>query len=528
MQLLISVLIYIVRLSLFVGFVHALPRDERNAEQRFGNSDPGLPSNTLGVIRDAAILDFGGLSLGSRSNILSPIEPITDPHHRPSKRDESKKGQELFKRDCADGESATTWVSWRPGPVQCAPDPEPDFTCEEESTMVFSDLVDGQIHKTCRTTPEREEEKEKLLWESVRPIIDIRKEQDKRLGDQAKEQADIVEFERRRSVRARRGACLALGAVTFLPQDDVKDLTDEEIEGMMEPDESLDSTLLPDMDLEDYMVTIAPKPGKTLKVYNDEQLTAGPPILMAIMSLIKIAASAAKVAKAARAGAVTPSMANRVFNAFGGKTGGQRFINLKAKAKTTKASQKAVTAARSSDRIKRILNSSTFQDCLALGAQLPGELLKAIGQRPQPPTEMKFEVGNNIVTIDTKAEKKDNHGSPSDQPDRSILMLADADEDARNNNNVPAVTRQTAPDNYQRGDSRLLYEACGSVGNLNNKITLIQVWGGCCRFYDGDNCEPNTRMFAMTDREDGELRGKHNDAIGSYWCTFDPGCAGSP
>lgn len=65
-------------------------------------------------------------------------------------------------------------------------------------------------------------------------------------------------------------------------------------------------------------------------------------------------------------------------------------------------------------------------------------------------------------------------------------------------------------------------------GGHDNEITAVGVKDGCCAFYDGENCEGNTFLFAMTDRQDGELTGKENDAISSVWCTFDKLCNGKP
>lgn len=64
--------------------------------------------------------------------------------------------------------------------------------------------------------------------------------------------------------------------------------------------------------------------------------------------------------------------------------------------------------------------------------------------------------------------------------------------------------------------------------DFDNSVTDIEVWGGCCSFYDGQLCEPGSFMFSAQDREDGQLDGPHNDAISSMWCTFEPNCKGAP
>lgn len=310
---------------------------------------------------------------------------------------------------------------------------------------------------------------------------------------------------RQRKIRARRGACLALGALTFIPESDTTQLSDDEIEGMQEPELDPDSPI-PDKDLEDYMVHIY-----TLPTVQIEMETAGFPNFGA---LINAAEAAGKVA----------SKAAQVFSKIGGKTGGKRFMDAKSLDKTTKASDNAINAAKGSETVKRILKSDTFQECLALGATLA---TTAAGvKRDDAKTTMKYQNGTQVMEIDLNAEKKDWKPSPADQADTAIVMVGDQNTDAQPDGE-PNLIIQTFPDNYYR-DNRLAYQDCGKAGSFDNSLTLIQVWGGCCKFYDGENCEPETGMFLMTNREDGQLDGAHDNAISSFWCTFDPNCAGAP
>jgi hypothetical protein len=182
--------------------------------------------------------------------------------------------------------------------------------------------------------------------------------------------------------------------------------------------------------------------------------------------------------------------------------------------------------------VKKITKSDTFLDCVAVGATM------AAGQkakRDARPVESQRKIvdmkaGGYLVTIDLDAKKDDLHPVPDSNADSAILVVADASEDAKANNNEPRILWQTWADSYHR-QNRIGYESCNSLrenNDQNNAWTLIQVWGGCCNFYNGENCEADSGLFAMTNREDGDIHGKGNDAVSSFWCTFDLGCKGAP
>ncbi|KAF2814144.1 uncharacterized protein BDZ99DRAFT_459854 [Mytilinidion resinicola] len=218
---------------------------------------------------------------------------------------------------------------------------------------------------------------------------------------------------------------------------------------------------------------------------------------------------------------------------------------LKDPQKTVKASDQAIDAAKKSDLVKRIVKSETFQDCVALGATLAateaGNIKLATHDVPSWNTTtttrkhrrqdlgiatklQNVRAGDYYISIDLDAAPMNHFPSPAEQADQTIVMVADPNTDAQPEGN-PSINIQTWPDNYNR-NRRVVYQTCSSIES--NDITLMQVWGGCCKFYDDEKCSPDTSLFSMTNRQDGQLKGKDNDSISSFWCTFDLNCAGAP
>jgi hypothetical protein len=155
-------------------------------------------------------------------------------------------------------------------------------------------------------------------------------------------------------------------------------------------------------------------------------------------------------------------------------------------------------------------------------------------KRDARPVESKRKIenvkaGGYLLTIDLDAKKEDLHPVSDSSADSAVVVVADISEDARDNNGEPRILWQTWPDSYHRAN-RIGYESCNSLKGTdqNNAWTLVQVWGGCCNFYNGENCEADSGLFAMTNREDGDINGKNNDAVSSFWCTFDLNCKGAP
>ncbi|CAI6340909.1 unnamed protein product [Periconia digitata] len=147
-------------------------------------------------------------------------------------------------------------------------------------------------------------------------------------------------------------------------------------------------------------------------------------------------------------------------------------------------------------------------------------------RRAEKKTKWDYDVEGMKVTVDMNAPKPQGNEKPSpeDQASKAIVVVLDKQTDA-GEDGEPDFIWQTWPDNYKR-DKRVPYEGCLNLNSLDNSITLVQVWGGCCAFYDDHDCKK--KMFTQTNRENGQLRGDHNDAVSSFWCTFDENCSGSP
>jgi hypothetical protein len=110
---------------------------------------------------------------------------------------------------------------------------------------------------------------------------------------------------------------------------------------------------------------------------------------------------------------------------------------------------------------------------------------------------------------------------------QSIVKLGLDTDDAAGNGGTKDWT-STYPDRINR-PGRLVYEDCQVIpGDLKNKVTAVETWGGYCSFYADSDCKQSFYMFSMTDRENWQLGGKHNDNMEAVWCTFEANCAGAP
>jgi hypothetical protein len=309
--------------------------------------------------------------------------------------------------------------------------------------------------------------------------------------------------------------------MTFLAEVDVEALGELELEGLIEPD---DHSHVPDIALEDYMVTIKLPESVTVPGTN----TAGFNPAAIAKALVRFFKGGPAGGAAAQRPPIPIQPGARLFGGAnkGEGTGSSRFAALRKGATNIihkRARPEAKSAAGKSQAVQNILKSKTFQECLAIGAGV------ALGQvatkREEARNKYTTEYGSkHILEIDLDAQKKNNYPAPEDN-ETTILMVMDANTDAGEDED-PDGYLSTYQDNYNRED-RLRYEGCGSV-LYSNEVTLLQTWNGCCKYYDGDNCEPETGVFKQTDREDGELRGKNNDAVSSYWCNFDRNCTGAP
>lgn len=318
--------------------------------------------------------------------------------------------------------------------------------------------------------------------------------------------------------------------MSFLPEEDVQALDEQEFEGLIEPDAQ---SYVPDIEIEDYMVTITTG-SRTAAVTNIEMETAGPNFGAIIKALVRAFKSGAPGGNAAKRPEIPVSKPARVWSGAkkGPGTAASRYASLRKKdsyLNANGASKDAVNAASKSEKVKKILKSETFQECLSAGAGQALDALPSVhSKRQQNSNKIEKDIGGNLkLIIDLDAKEKNNYPSPEDNPN-ILILVADETTDA-GEDETPNVQLKTFQDGYNR-DDRLYYEGCGSFKgwSVNNQITLLQSWNGCCKYYDGENCEPDTGLFKQTDREDGQLKGKDNDAVSSFWCTFDPNCAGAP
>ncbi|PVH92232.1 hypothetical protein DM02DRAFT_733809 [Periconia macrospinosa] len=416
--------------------------------------------------------------------------------------------------ECPSGQSMSTKTASQPG--KCAPDDERDKKCEGKDTFAFKTVGgNGKMSTSCRSTPEKEKAKSEKLWKAQEPVS-------KGISNDKKNDDDNG---RKRRIRARRGACLALGAVTWIAPDDINSLTAEMISGLQEPE---NDSPLPEKDLEDHMIEIKEKP-ETGKIAVDFESTetAGPG--GAIVSLFKSIASWVKNnlfrGKGGNAAEAAAKAASLFKTAAPNKSGGRQFNDLrdpKHPQKSIQASEKAVTAAKNSGSVQKIFKSQEWLDCVAIGAVA---VSGAASKREVKEFKHEFQTSDGkvfITSLNLDAKKEDAHPSPN--PRMGVLVVGDVDLKAER----PKMRMSTYPDSYKRPD-RIHYEQCTSLaGNpVNNALVRLQTWGGCCAYYDGEHCEGRAKLVIYDSTED-ELKDGNSKVISSFWCTQDPNCHGAP
>lgn len=318
--------------------------------------------------------------------------------------------------------------------------------------------------------------------------------------------------------------------MTFLPEADVSVLGELELEGITEPD---DLAHVPDKDIEDYMVSISSNAddagglvarGFKLNFGGGKGGGGGGGGGRKSLNL--------KGYKQWKGNAEARTMIARPARIFGGKSKGPesgpvRYAELRNprsnRNREKQARPEAVEAAKKSSAAQNILKDKTFQECLLIGAgtALGHGLTK---RESSDRLEMIDEESQLKVVIDLQAPPSENHPSPVED-ERMIMMFYNEDTKSTGNQDTRAA-RFTYLDNYDRYD-RIPYAACGNIYDKDNdRITWLETWNGCCRYYGEHDCHMG--LFSQSDREDGKLKGDHNDAISSYWCTFDLNCAGAP
>ncbi|CAI6338037.1 unnamed protein product [Periconia digitata] len=412
--------------------------------------------------------------------------------------------------ECPEGQSKSTKTASQPS--KCAPDDERNKKCKGKDTFPFKKIGDdGKMSTTCRSTPEKEKSKSEKVWKAQEPISK---------GANEKQRNDR---DKKRRIRARRGACLALGAVTWMPSADIDELTDDIISGIQEPE--ADSPL-PDKDLEDHMIEIKEKPAQVAAVVVERDLDSRGGLGSAFGQIFKFLSKLFKKGGGKAAGAAAnAAKVFRVAAAPSRNGGGRQIKNLrdsKSVQTSMKASDKAMNAGRSSQVYQKLLKAQDWLDCVAMGASAVAD---AASKREVKEYNHEFsaEDGKKFnVNINLDAQKEDVHPSPN--PETGILVVGDISFDAE----TAKMRMATYPDSYKRHD-RIQYEQCHSLAgtDLNNALVRLQTWGGCCAYYDGEHCE-NKANFIMYNRADEKLKDGDSKVISSFWCTEDPNCHGAP
>ncbi|PGH20075.1 hypothetical protein AJ80_03725 [Polytolypa hystricis UAMH7299] len=401
-------------------------------------------------------------------------------------------------KKCPEGETAETRRANRKVDNEadyepsCAPDDDPNHKCDDKNTYDHRHAVDGKIKHTCRSTRKTQEDKQKKYKERV---------------DSAKGKKDVNDKDKRNKARrTRAGWCWLMLASIEAPAfttEELQDLTQDELDGMIDtwPDENI-LTPPDEGEIPDHKVKISP-----------------------ILRVSTVGESSA-AGFGGIASAVIRFFA-KLFGKAGKGSGGGGSSGIRSAVKELKtggrsaASGKAIQSAKSSTKVQKMLKEPRYLDCLSTA---PAIMLSHAGL---PQNNKAFDGSSAEVDVDW-----------SRKPDPKLKPLPEGTEDQRitlhfsdeTDKSHSAIPLQTYHDSYIRA-FRLYYEACQkpkALYDLDNKITDVNTQGGCCAFYDGGNCEADTIMFAMTNRQDGKLRGDHDNAISSFWCTFDLGCNGAP
>lgn len=305
--------------------------------------------------------------------------------------------------------------------------------------------------------------------------------------------------------RGRMGFCFTLLAgVGAWDMAEIEKMTSDQIDGLV--NEWPEDPNLPDpaSNIEDYMVNVAQ--GAKAAITGDIEMdVAGPPVVMAIRGLVKLFKG--------------------LFSAA--KNVGPKAIKV-IKAGNRPASAAAKDAAKQSSTVGKIMKDQRFLECVATTA---GVAASAAAAEVAAKNVKDIAINDLHISIDwTRTDDHSINPVPDEFTDRTLTLVLGVNTDASD-----SAVLVTYPNEYRGYTNRINYETCMATKSwsngkedYDNSVTDIEVWGGCCIFYDGQLCEAETAMFALQDREDGQLDGAHNDAISSVWCTFQDQCKGGP
>ena len=187
-----------------------------------------------------------------------------------------------------------------------------------------------------------------------------------------------------------------------------------------------------------------------------------------------------------------------------------RLLGKGAKSGGGKGAKPPKYAPKGSDKSKktidRFVNDKAYKDCLKM---IPGTLSGG---------HTKLVIGDEVPPGGFKADE-------ADPPLQVKLCNA---EDCGNNYHTGEgkAELQTFPDALFRYD-RIEVGKCFKLEKLDNKVSAYDVKGGCCVFYDGNDCKAEEALFSAANRGDGDLHKKSNNAVGSLMCNHGL-CEGIP
>ncbi|KAF7541548.1 hypothetical protein G7Z17_g11937 [Cylindrodendrum hubeiense] len=337
---------------------------------------------------------------------------------------------------------------------ECGKDSDPDFECSDLKTFDYKYISPGgglSVQHSCRDTQETEEKKKEKYNERV--------EEAKGVNERQKEREE-------QKKRTRGGWCwvsLAMAGAWTEMVDDVSSLSEDEVDGML--------ALYPD----------------------DMPIPSGngtPPNYVVEYDLFNLAET--EMDTSAFWGAIV-QVIPRLFK---GASGGAPKIVKELGTGARKApSKSAISAAKNSKTIQKILKDDRYLDCLSTAADTAIGVATSNLTLDVPDARFSIDWGRTAVESTPAPEGKAQGGFSR------MTLTYSTKEDLKG---YDYAMRYTYDDSYWHRD-RLPYEVCQKVADgLDNEITSLE------------------------GREDGKLRGDDNDAISSYWCTYNIDCEGRP
>ena len=354
----------------------------------------------------------------------------------------------------------------------CATDEDPDFKCDDPNTYNHKTIQDDKIRHSCRSTKKHDDDKINKYDERVK---ESKSNKERNSGDLQKE----------RRKKNRTGWCfVAVASVGAFDSfaDEINTLTNDEIEGMYAqfPDNAPDPS--GDGSIPNYVVSV-------------RKSTAVP-----------------FVEGAGPVGSVGGAIAKVIAGAKGFASASIRQIRSGSRKGPSSIAKKAGSK---SSTIEKIFKDYRMLDCVFSSATLAGASKSKRAPNPDPTV---IGGGGMVISIYWQLTPEMSKPAPEGV---SITLGYSAHED------MFSFYSETRHDTYY-SHYRLPYEACTRPSSAGNGIVSLMVDGGCCAFYDGYNCESDTHLFDMYNREHQDLQGKDRGTISSYWCTAAEHCPGKP